>query len=71
MLFWVIRMPFGMCNAYATFQRAIPRAQRKLRILEGSMVMASIDDIAIATEIASKTTWNDFGNYSNAYEQPE
>ena len=44
------RMPFGMCNASATFQRAIARALRNVVNREGSMVMAYIDDIVIATE---------------------
>ena len=44
------RMPFGMCNASATFQRAIARALRKIVNREGSLVMAYIDDIFIATE---------------------
>ena len=44
------RMPFGMCNGSATFQRAIARALRKIVNREGSMVMAYIDDIVIATE---------------------
>ena len=44
------RMPFGMCNASATFQRAIARALRNIVNCEGSMVMAYIDDIVIATE---------------------
>ena len=39
-----------MCNASATFQRAIARALRKIVNREGSMVMAYIDDIVIATE---------------------
>ena len=43
-------MPFGMCNTSATFQRAIARALRKIVNREGSMVMAYIDDIVIATE---------------------
>ena len=43
-------MPFGMCNSSATFQRAISRALQKLVNREGSMVMAYIDDILIATE---------------------
>ena len=45
------RMPFGMCNASATFQRAIARALRKIVNRKSSMVMAYIDDIVIATEI--------------------
>ena len=44
------RMPFGMCNASATFQRAIARGLRNIVNREGSMVMAYIDDIVIATE---------------------
>ena len=44
------RMPFGMCNASATFQRAIARALQRIVNREGSMVMAYIDDIVIATE---------------------
>ena len=44
------RMPFGMCNASAAFQRAIARALRKIVNREGSMVMAYTDDIVIATE---------------------
>ena len=39
-----------MCNASATFQRAIARAVQKIVNREGSMVMAYIDDIVIATE---------------------
>ena len=44
------RMPFGMCNASATFQRAIIGALRNIVNREGSMIMAYIDDIVIATE---------------------
>ena len=44
------RMPFGMCNASATFQRAIARALQRIVNREGSMVMAYIDDIVIPTE---------------------
>ena len=43
-------MSFGMCNASATFQRAIARALRNIVNREGSMVMAYIDDLVIATE---------------------
>ena len=42
--------PFGMCNASATFQLAIARALQKIVNREGSLVMAYIDDIVIATE---------------------
>ena len=44
------RMPFGLCNASTTFQRAIARALQKIVNRKGSMVMAYIDDIVIATE---------------------
>ena len=44
------RMPFGLCNASATFQRAIARALQKIVNRKGSMVMAYVDDIVIATE---------------------
>ena len=43
-------MPFAMCNASATFQRALARALQKIVNREGSMVMAYIDDIVIGTE---------------------
>ena len=43
-------MPFGMCNASVTFQRAIARALQMIVNREGSMVMAYIDDFVIATE---------------------
>ena len=44
------RKPFGMCIASAVFQRTIARALQKIVNREGSMVMANIDDIVIATE---------------------
>ena len=44
------RMPFGMCDASAAFQRAIARVLRKIKNREDSMVMAYIDNIVIATE---------------------
>ena len=40
------RMPFGMCNVSATFQRAIAKIVNR----EGGMVMAYNDDFVIATE---------------------
>ena len=43
-------MPFGMCNASATFQRAITRALQRIQQRHGSVVIAYIDDIVIATE---------------------
>ena len=44
------RMPFGLCNASSTFQRSITRALQKIQQRHGSVVMAYIDDIVIATE---------------------
>ena len=44
------RMPFGLCNASATFQRSITRALQRIQQRHGSVVMAYIDDIVIATE---------------------
>ena len=44
------RKPFGLCNASATFQRSITRALQKIQQRHGSVVMAYIDDIVIATE---------------------
>ena len=41
---------FGLCNASATFQRSITRALQKIQQRHGSVVMAYIDDILIATE---------------------
>ena len=43
-------MPFGMCNASATFPSAKAPAQRKIVNRKGSMVMVYIDDIVIDTE---------------------
>ena len=43
-------MPFGLCKASATFQRLITRALQKIQQRYGSVVMAYIDDIVIATE---------------------
>ena len=44
------RMPYGLCNASATFQRSITRALQKIQQRLGSVVMAYFDDIVIATE---------------------
>ena len=44
------RMPFGLCNASATFQRSITRALQRIQQRHGSVVMAYIDDIVIVTE---------------------
>ena len=44
------RMPFGLCNASASFQKAISCALKRIKQRHGSAVMAYIDDIVIATE---------------------
>ena len=44
------RVPFGLCNAPATFQRSITRALQKIQQPHGNVIMAYIDDIVIATE---------------------
>ena len=43
-------MPFGLCNATATFQRMMAKALRTVESREGSQVMCYIDDVIIATE---------------------
>ena len=50
------RLPFGMCNASATFQRAIAQSLRKIVNREISMVLAYIDDIVIVTETVEDHT---------------
>ena len=44
------RMSLGLRNAPVTFQRSITRALQTIQQRHGSMVMAYIDDILIATE---------------------
>ena len=46
------RMPFGLCNATATFQRMMAKVLRTVESREGSLVMCYIDDVTIATETA-------------------
>ena len=48
-LFQWRRISFGLCNAPATFQRSITLALQKIQQPHGSVVMAYIDDIIIAT----------------------
>ena len=44
------RIPFGLINASATFQRSNTRALQKIQQRHGSVIMAYIDDIVIATQ---------------------
>ena len=60
------RMPFGMCNDSATFQCEIARALQNRFNRQGSMVMAYIDDIVVATE----TTWNNCARFFNVCVKP-
>ena len=43
------RMPFGFCNATATFQRLMTQALTKVTKNYGNRVMCYVDDIVIAT----------------------
>ena len=43
------RMPFGLCNATATFQRLMARALTGVTKKYGNLVMCYVDDIVIAT----------------------
>ena len=43
-------MPFGLCNASATFQKNDSASATEIVNREGSMDMAYIDDVVIATE---------------------
>ena len=44
------RMPFGLCNATATFQRMMARIFESVQQRHGSLVLCYVDDIIIATE---------------------
>ena len=43
------RMPFGLCNAAATFQRLMSKAMKKIQSKYGNLVLCYIDDILTAT----------------------
>ena len=43
------RMPFGLCNATATFQRLITQALIRVTKKYGNLVMCYVDDVVIAT----------------------
>ena len=43
------RMPFGLCNATATFQRLIAQSLTRVTKIYGNLVMCYVDDAVIAT----------------------
>ena len=43
------RMPFGLCNATATFQRLMAHALTSVTKKNGNLVMCYVDDVVIAT----------------------
>ena len=43
------RMPFGLCNATATFQRLMAQALTRVTKKYGNLVMCYVDDVVIAT----------------------
>ena len=43
------RMPFGLCNATATFQRLMAKALTRVTKKYGNTVMFYVDDVVIAT----------------------
>ena len=45
-------MPFGLCNAPATFQRAMTKILQNVVQRYGNLVMCYIDDVVIATATA-------------------
>jgi hypothetical protein len=48
-LFEWTRMPFGLCNATATFQRLMSKALVRIGQKYGNLVLCYVDDILIAT----------------------
>ena len=43
------RMPFGLCNATALFQRLMAQAMTRVMKRYGNLVMWCVDDVVIAT----------------------
>ena len=48
-LFQWKRMPFGLCNATATFQRLMAQALTSVTKKYGNLIMCNVDDVVIAT----------------------
>ena len=48
-LFQWKRMPFGLCNATATFQRLMAQALTSVTTKYGNLIMCYVDDVVIAT----------------------
>ena len=48
-LFHRKRMPFGLCNATATFQRPMAQALTSVTKKYGNLIMCYVDDVVIAT----------------------
>ena len=42
-------MPYGLCNATATFQRLMAQALTRVTKKYGNLVMCYVDDVVIAT----------------------
>ena len=42
-------MPFGLCNATATFQRLMTQALTNVTKKHGNLIMCYVDDVVIAT----------------------
>ena len=42
-------MPFGLCNATATFERLMAHALTSVMKKDGNLVMCYVDDVVIAT----------------------
>ena len=49
------RMPFGLCNATATFQRLMAQALTGVTKKYGNLVMCYVDDVVIATPTLEPT----------------
>ena len=48
-LFQWKKMPFGLCNATATFQRLLAQALTSVTKIYGNLIMCYVDDVVIAT----------------------